>query len=119
MKKKIILFLLCSLLLTGCSNRGVDLSANARKIGETILSTTDSFLNGVTSASTAANLIGEHCNQLNSESIPEQNSDSLLKSACEVLSYTLIEYANAENPNLEDVINARNKVASLMGEKDR
>ena len=117
MKKFFILFLMLCLLLTGCFSRGVDLSADARQLGMNILSTTDNYLNGVSTASTASSLIQQHCYQISTVIIPGPSQDETLKTTCEIVNYAMLRIAEGETTDNHDLINARNQLADLMGEK--
>ena len=119
MKRILILFTLLCLLLTGCFSRGADLSADARHFGNLILSAVDDYLDGEKDASLTADYIQEQCYMLNGVFVPEVNMDNSLKTACEVLNYTMLQIAEAEEPDTASLLNARNEIARLMGEKQR
>ena len=119
MKKILILITLLCLLLTGCFHRGVDISADARHFGRLILSAVDDYLDGEKDASVTADYIQQQCYQLNTVFVPEVNMDDSLKSACEIVNYTMLQISEEENPNTANLLNARNQLAALMGEKQR
>ena len=119
MKKILILFTLCCLLLTGCFSKGVDLSSRARNIGMTILETVDSFLDEEITATTASNLIQGQCNQINTIMIPGDNQDQSLKFACDYVSFNILQIAEGEISDHTELIKARNQLAELMGKRQR
>lgn len=124
MKRKIfyfIFFLICSgILLSGCSSlrRPVTLSPTSYDTAMNILSVTDQYLDGKITAVYAAGQIQNLCNIL--ETLPETagTQEFAVKNYSELLAHMFMQLAEGDPVEFSDIIQTRNYLATLLGEKN-